>query len=114
MSTYWGDCSWRGPTDRLLAWCVRTEISTGGTSATSNGPVHLLSAQWRGRGLSEDHRDVSYDGGSLTLSTDGQPYRRVWWAGLEEPIQRWPQPANLTPLRSHEPTMGSVMDDQER
>jgi pimeloyl-ACP methyl ester carboxylesterase len=74
---------------------------------------------WRGRGLSEDHRDVSYDRRIADIvdyvATVGEPTGLVGWSGRANPaLAAAGQSDAISAVALYEPTIGSVMDDQER
>ena len=74
---------------------------------------------WRGRGLSEDHTDLSY-GRRIAdivdyLATVGEPTGLVGWSGGANPaLAAAEESDSINAVALYEPTMGSVMDDQER
>lgn len=74
---------------------------------------------WRGRGLSEDHPDVSYrrriaDVVEYVASLGG-PTGLVGWSGGANPaLAAAGQSDSVIAVALYEPTMGSVMGDQER
>jgi pimeloyl-ACP methyl ester carboxylesterase len=74
---------------------------------------------WRGRGLSDDHPDLSFGRrvGDIMDYVDslGEPTGLVGWSGGASPaLAAAAQSDSLNAVALFEPTMGSVMDEQER
>jgi len=74
---------------------------------------------WRGRGLSGDHPDVSYDRRvddvRAYVDSVGEATGLVSWSGGASPaLAAAAQSDAVTAVAPLEPTMGSVMDEQER
>jgi len=74
---------------------------------------------WRGRGLSDDHPDLSYgrriDDILDYVDSLGEPAGLVGWSGGANPaLAAAAQSNSVNAVALFEPTMGSVMDDQER
>jgi pimeloyl-ACP methyl ester carboxylesterase len=88
-------------------------------------PPHLTARftcylpSWRGRGLSEDHPDVSYgrrvDDVRSYVESIGEPTGLVGWSGGATPaLDAAAQSDAVSAFAAFEPTMGSLMDEQER
>lgn len=74
---------------------------------------------WRGRGLSGDHPDLSYgrrvDDVLSCIDSLEEPTGLVGWSGGASPaLAAAAQSDSLSAVAPYEPTMGSVMDEQER
>jgi len=74
---------------------------------------------WRGRGLSGEHPDLSYgrrvDDVRACVDSIGEPTGLVSWSGGANPaLAAAAQSDAVTAVAPFEPTIGSVMDEQER
>ena len=74
---------------------------------------------WRGRGLSGEHPDLSYgrrvDDVRAYVDSIGEPTGLVSWSGGANPaLAAAAQSDAVTGVAPFEPTIGSVMDEQER
>lgn len=84
---------------------------------TDQFTCHLPS--WRGRGLSDDHPDLSYgrrvDDVLAYVESIGVPTGLVGWSGGANPaLAAAARSDSVNALALFEPTMGSVMEEQER
>ena len=74
---------------------------------------------WRGRGLSEDHPDLSYGRRVADVvdfvSSLGEPTGLVGWSGGANPaLAATGESDSINAVALYEPTMGSVMNDEDR
>ena len=74
---------------------------------------------WRGRGLSEDDPDLSYERRVADIvdfvASVGKPTGLVGWSGGANPaLAAAGQSDSVDAVALYEPTMGSVMNDEER
>ena len=74
---------------------------------------------WRGRGRSDDHPDLGYGRRVADLvayvESLGEPTGLVGWSGSGNPaLAAAARTGALNALALYEPTMGAVMDDQDR
>jgi pimeloyl-ACP methyl ester carboxylesterase len=96
-----GDLDWRGLLPHLT------------------GRFTCFLPSWRGRGLSEDHPDLSY-GRRIADIVDyvasvGEPTGLVGWSGGANPaLAAAGESGWINAVALYEPTIGSVMDDEER